>query len=123
MIPSKTKLTEFKSKTFQFSKCANASIYMLLFFKTFIPLMGDKHHSHPVILGVIRNLFRVYTIYNTIQNLSRILSHLYRVHPSGVPRATKRCNALDEKNERPFIYRSYTILVLDHAVFSAFIHK
>src|SRR5512136_2860278 len=34
------------------------------FSKTIISVMGDKHHGHPVIAGVTRNLFRATATYN-----------------------------------------------------------
>ena len=89
MILSKTKFTEFKSKALQFSKCTDAGVYMLLFLKTFISLMGDKHHSHPVISGVTRNLFRAtatYKFHNFYDSCRTFTGHTH----SGVPRATKK---------------------------------
>jgi len=89
MIPSKTKFTEFKSKALQFSKCTDAGVYMLLFLKTFISLMGDKHHSHPVISGVTRNLFRAtatYKFHNFYDSCRTFTAHI----SSGAPRATKK---------------------------------
>ena len=58
MVSSKTKLSEFKTKSFTFLQCFETSVDMGLFSKAHIPVMGDKHHRHPIISGVTRNLFR-----------------------------------------------------------------
>ena len=44
------------------SKRLDAGVDMDLFSKTIISVVGDKHHRHPVISGVTRNLFRATAI-------------------------------------------------------------
>jgi hypothetical protein len=39
-------------------KCSDAEVNLNLLSKAIISVMGDKHHRHPVITGVTRNLFR-----------------------------------------------------------------
>jgi hypothetical protein len=43
----------------------NTSVDIDLFSKTIVSIVGDKHHGHPVITGVTRNLFRATATYNT----------------------------------------------------------
>jgi hypothetical protein len=45
-----------------------------LFSKTVISVVGDKHHGHPVIAGVTRNLFRATAITSIIQFFSPVAS-------------------------------------------------
>ena len=63
MIPGKTKLAELKTKTFQLPERFGTGVNVRLIPETFISLMGDKHHGHPVIAGVTRNLFRATAIF------------------------------------------------------------
>jgi len=95
MIPGETKVTKLKTKTFQFTKCTNAGIYMSLLLKTLIPFMSDKHHSHPVISGVTRNLFRANATY--IFQDYRISCCAFRRQTSGLLRATKKRIVIDRK--------------------------
>ena len=64
MVQSKTEITELEPETFEVMECLDASINIDLFSETIISVVGDKHHRHPVIAGVIRNLFRATTTYN-----------------------------------------------------------
>ena len=63
MIQCETEITELKSKSFQVTECLDAGVDIDLFSKTVISVVGDKHHGHPVIAGVTRNLFRATAIY------------------------------------------------------------
>ena len=58
MVHGKAEITKLKSKAFQFMECLDTGVDVDLFSKTIISVVGDKHHSHPVIAGVTRNLFR-----------------------------------------------------------------
>jgi hypothetical protein len=64
MVFSEAEFIELKTKTFQVSKRLNAGVYVALFSKISVSIMGGKHHRHPVIAGVTRNLFRATAIYN-----------------------------------------------------------
>jgi hypothetical protein len=57
MIQGETEVTEFKPKSLQVMECLNADLDVYLFSKTIVSVVGDKHHRHPVITGVTRNLF------------------------------------------------------------------
>jgi len=63
MVHGEAKITELKSKAFQLVERLNAGVDVDLFSKTVISVVSDKHHGHPVIAGVTRNLFRVSTTY------------------------------------------------------------
>ena len=58
MIHSKPKITKYKPEPFQIIERFGTGIYMTLFFEAIISFLGDKHHRHPIIAGVTRNLFR-----------------------------------------------------------------
>lgn len=64
MVQSKTKVTKFKTKSLQFTKCLDTSVNVDLLPKIVISVLGDKHHRHPGIAIVTRNLFRATAIYN-----------------------------------------------------------
>ena len=63
MIPYKSKITKFKSEAFHFIERFGTGIYMILFSKTIISLLGNKNHRYPTIAGVTRNLFRATAIF------------------------------------------------------------
>ncbi len=88
MIASKTKILEFKTKSFQFIKPLNTGIDVRLLPKTDISLFGDEHHGHPVISGVTRNLFRANAT-NTFQNFAQSCRASIGQAHSGLPRTTK----------------------------------
>ena len=98
MIPGETKLAEFKTKTFQFPKRLYTCVNMFLLFETLISLMGDKHHGHPVIAGVARNLFRAIATFH-IHNFVFLLLRLLRADLYGLLRATKRCYVVNGKKD------------------------
>ena len=65
MIEGKTEVAELKPETLQILERLEEDVDVDLFSKTVISVVGDKHHSHPIIACVTRNLFRVTTIYNS----------------------------------------------------------
>ena len=75
MIQSKSEVTELESESFQVMERLNAGVDIDLFSETVISVVGDKHHGHPVIAGVTRNLFRATATYN-IHIFFLFLSHL-----------------------------------------------
>jgi len=64
MIEGKTEVAELKPETLQVVERLEEDVDVDLFSKTVISIVGDKHHRHPVIAGVTRNLFRATAIYN-----------------------------------------------------------
>ena len=64
MVQGEAKVTELKTKTFEFMECLDTGVNIDLFSKAVVPVVGDKHHGHPVISGVTHNLFRATTTYN-----------------------------------------------------------
>jgi hypothetical protein len=42
---------------YQIVECLNTDINLDLFSKTNVSVAGDKHHGHPFIAGVTRNLY------------------------------------------------------------------
>ncbi len=69
MIESKTEFPKLKTESFQVVERLEKDVDIDLFSKTVIPVVGDKHHRHPVITGVTRNLFRATAIYNIIHKV------------------------------------------------------
>jgi len=63
MVQGKAEVAELKPEAFEFMERLDADVDVDLFSKTIISVMGDKHHGHPVIAGVTRNLFRATAIY------------------------------------------------------------
>jgi len=63
MVQGEAKVAELESKTFQLAKSLDAGVNVDLLSKTIISVVGDKHHGHPVISGVTRNLFRAIAIF------------------------------------------------------------
>ena len=64
MVHSEAKVTEFEAESFQIMERLNAGVNIDLFSETVISVVGDKHHRHPVIAGVTRNLFRATATYD-----------------------------------------------------------
>jgi len=101
MTSSESKITKFKSKPFEISKCLGASIDMRLLLKTVVITFGFKHHGHPIVPCVMRWLFKASAIFYFHSN-KFLLSHLYRAGES-LPRATKRRYSLTgEKRDATF---------------------
>ena len=108
MTSSKSKITKFKSKPFEISKCLGACIDMRLFLKTAVITFGFKHHGHPIVPGVMRWLFIASAIFNFHSN-EFLLSHLYRAGEC-LPRATKRRYSLTgEKRDAAFHLRVFRL--------------
>jgi hypothetical protein len=89
MILGESKVAELKTEAFQLVERLFTGINMLLSSETFIPFLGDKHHSNPVIAGVTRNLFRATAIYN-FHIFCFSCRTFYRADPRGLPHATKK---------------------------------
>jgi len=58
MVECEAEITEFKTKSLQVMERLDADVDVDLFSETVVSVVGDKHHGHPVIVGVTRNLFR-----------------------------------------------------------------
>jgi hypothetical protein len=58
MIEGKAEVAKFESKAFKIMERLDADSNVDLLSKTIISVASDKHHRHPVITGVTRNLFR-----------------------------------------------------------------
>jgi hypothetical protein len=63
MVHGEAEVAELKSEAFEFMERLDAGVDVDLFSKTVVSVMGDKHHRHPVIAGVTRNLFRATATY------------------------------------------------------------
>src|SRR4030042_3274070 len=104
MTSSESKITKFKSKPFEISKCLGASIDMRLLLKTVVITFGFKHHGHPIVPCVMRQLFIVTTTYIFHIFFSSCRT-IYRAG-EGLPRATKRRYSLTgEKRDAAFHLR------------------
>ena len=77
--------------------------------------MGDKHHRHPVIAGVTRNLFRATATYSIHEFF--LLSRQYSGRCMPAARDKKRIIYLEKKGDTPFHLRVFRSAP-DHAVFS-----
>jgi len=64
MVSGISKVAKLIAEAFQLMERLGTGFNMRLFSKTVIPFLGDKHHGHPVIAGVTRNLFRAIATYN-----------------------------------------------------------
>ena len=58
MVKGETEVAELEPEAFQVVERLDADVDIDLFSKTVVSVVGDEHHSHPVIAGVTRNLFR-----------------------------------------------------------------
>jgi hypothetical protein len=96
-------------------ECLDADIDIDLFSKTIISVVGDKHHGHPVISGVTRNLFRVTTTYNF--HIVEFSCRTFIGQTNGLPRATKKRHGLTEKKGDATFHLRVFHFVSDHAVF------
>ena len=74
MVECKTKVSEFKTESFQVVERLDTDVDVDLFSKAVISVVGDEHHRHPVIAGVTRNLFRATAIYNIHEFFSPVAS-------------------------------------------------
>jgi hypothetical protein len=115
MIHSKTEVTKLKPKAFQVVECLNASVNVDLLSEATISLVGDKHHRHPIITGVTRNLFRATAIYNIHEFFSPVALVKGQVNTC---RTRPKYNCVSgEKRNATFHLRVFHC-VSDHAVFS-----
>ena len=87
VVEGEAEVAELEPEAFQVVERLDADVNVDLFSKTIISVVGDKHHGHPVIAGVTRNLFRATANYNIIHNFL-FLSRLYRAGEC-LPHATK----------------------------------
>src|SRR5512139_1690741 len=92
----------------------DAEVNVDLLSKTVISVVGDKHHRHPVIARVTRNLFRATATYN-IHNFC-ISCRVSKGTGECLPHATKRYYLAGEKRDATFHLRVFHF-VSDHAVF------
>ena len=116
MVHSETEVTELKAESFQVMERLNADIDIDLFSKTVvISVVGDKHHRHPVIAGVTRNLFRATATYTIHEFFSPVASLKGQVNTC---RTRQNDNSLSgEKRDATFHLRVLHC-VSDRAVFS-----
>ncbi len=111
MVQGESKVAELESKAFQLVKSLDAGVNVDLLSKTIISVMGDKHHGHPVIAGVTRNLFRAtanYIFHKDLFSCRTFIGHTL----SGVPRATKKGYGLSgEKRDAAFHLRVLRLML------------
>ena len=69
VISAKAEIAEFKSEAFEIPERLGAGVNMRLLPEAVVVAFGLKHHRHPVIPGVTRNLFRATARY-ILQNVS-----------------------------------------------------
>jgi hypothetical protein len=74
VVFSKAEFAELKPKAFKVPERLDTGVDVAFFSEVPVSFVCWKHRGHPVIVGVIRNLFRVTTIYN-IHNFVFLLSH------------------------------------------------
>jgi len=113
MVQGETKITELKPKSFQVMERLDTGVDIELLSKTVISVMGDKHHRHPVIAGVTRNLFRATAIYNIHVFFS---CRAVKVAGDCLLHATKKESFIWRKKDTTFHLRVFHF-VSDHAVF------
>jgi hypothetical protein len=96
-------------------KRLDADVNVDLLSKTVISVVSDEHHSHPVIAGVARNLFRATAIYNIHEFFSPVAS----VKGQAIAcRTRQKSNDLSgEKRDATFHLRVLRYAP-DHTVFS-----
>ena len=115
MVHRKTEITKLEAESFQVMERLDAGVDVDLFSKTVISVVGDKHHRHPVIAGVTRNLFRATATYNIHEFFSPVASLKGQVNTC---RTRQNDNSLSgEKRDATFHLRVLHC-VSDHAVFS-----
>ena len=103
VISAKSKVAEFKSKSFKIPERLGAGIDMRLFFETVEVAFGFKHHGHPVVSCVNRWLFMATAnyIYHTIFCSCRV-----REGQANACRTRQKSNCLSgEKGDATFHLR------------------
>jgi len=104
MVFSEAEFAELKTKTFQIPKRLNAGIYVSLFSKISVSIMGGKHHCHPVVSCVSRWLFIATAIYIFHTKFSPVAPS--RGQAKCLPRATKnKYGLIGEKRDATFHLR------------------
>ena len=88
MVFSKAEFAELKTKTFQVSKRLNAGVYVALFSKISVSIMGGKHHRYPVVSCVSRWLFIATAMYIFHTKFSPVAPSIGQA--KCLPRATKK---------------------------------
>ena len=58
MVHGEAEVAELESEASEFMERLDADVYVDLFTKAIVSVVGDKHHRHPIVAGVTRNLFR-----------------------------------------------------------------
>jgi len=103
MVQSKTEITELEAESFQVMERLDAGVNIDLFSVTVISVVGDKHHRHPVIAGVTRNLFRASATYNIHNFLFSCRTVTGQVHTCRVRQ--KKYGLIGEKRDATFHLR------------------
>jgi hypothetical protein len=114
MIECEAEITELKTKSFQVPECLDADVDINLFSKTIVSVVSDEHHGHPVIAGVIRNLFRATANYIFHNNF--FSCRTFRGQANACRVRQKRYYLAGEKRDATFHLRVFHF-VSDHAVF------
>ena len=74
VVFSEAEFAKLKAKAFKVLERLDAGVDLAFFSEVPVSFVCWKHHGHSVIAGVILNLFRVTTTYNT-HNFVFLLSH------------------------------------------------
>ena len=99
VVFSEAEFTELKAEALQVSERLDTSIDVTLFSEISVSFVCGKHHGHPIISGVTRNLFRAIATYN-FHNFC-ISCRTNQRAGKDLPRATKEYGFL-EKNRCGF---------------------
>ena len=103
MVFSEAEFAELKTKTFQISKRLNAGVYVALFSKISVSIMGGKHHRQPVVSCVNRWLFIATAMYMFHTKFSPVAPSIGQA--KCLPRATKKYCLIGEKRDATFHLR------------------
>jgi len=95
VVFSEAEFAELKAKAFKVPERLDTGVDVAFFSEVPVSFVCWKHHGHPVIAGVIRNLFRVTTTYK-IHNFVFLLSH---------PLRGRRMPAACDKKKIWFVWR------------------
>ena len=107
MVECETEITKLKTETFQVMERLDADVDIDLFSKTVVSVMGDKHHGHPVIAGVTRNLFRATANYIFHKDFFSCRTFIGQANACRV-RQKRDMLYLEKKEMRLFICGSFT---------------
>ena len=117
MVQGKAEVAELKPEAFQVMERLDADINVDLFSKTVISVVGDKHHGHPVIAGVTRNLFRATANYNVIHKFfAPVASVKGRRMPAA--RDKKEYSLMGEKRRCDFSSAGLSLRFRPHSILS-----